>query len=73
VVYFYFSLLKYPLREVYLSCMNNYPVSINKMEKNTLTSASTFQVNLFVLFIGTESGTFTQITKRMNITNSKKI
>lgn len=53
--------------------MNNYPVSINKMEKNTFSSASTFQVNLFVLFIGTESGTFTQITKRMNITNSKKI
>lgn len=60
------SLLKYSLgEEMWLSYTDKYLVSISKMAKNnTLSPALTFQINLFVLFIGSESGTFIQITRR---------
>lgn len=65
------SLLNCPLgEEMWLSYTENYLVSINKVAKNnTLSLASTFQVNLCVLFIGPERRIFIQITARLHIIN----
>lgn len=55
---------------MWLSYTENYLISINKMAKNnTVSHASTFEVNPSILFIGTERRIFIQITTRPHIIN----